>query len=69
MERIRDLGGQLAWFDRSVRFVAGAVLMVWPAAGGAPAWLVSTLAAVGGILIFEAVVNHCPLAKALPWNR
>jgi hypothetical protein len=69
MNRLKNLGGQLAWFDRLTRAIVGIVLILWAGLGGASSWTVVTAAALGGILVFESILNYCPLAKIWPWNR
>ncbi len=64
-----DLGGKLAWFDRLVRGIIGVALILAAGLAGWSVWIVVVAGAIGGILVFEAVANYCPLATLLPWNR
>ena len=69
MENLGNLGGHLTWFDRLTRAIVGTALILWASLGGASSWIVVVAAALGGILLFEATINYCPLAKIWPWNR
>jgi hypothetical protein len=69
MNRLGDLGWQLAWFDQLVRVVLGIGLVLGAGLGGWPTWATVLAAAIGGILIFEAAIQYCPLARIWPWNR
>jgi isocitrate dehydrogenase len=66
---MNNLGGKLAWFDRLARALGGIGLIIGAGLGGWSDWATVAAAATGGILVFEAVINYCPLAKILPWNR
>lgn len=66
---LSDLGWQLVWFDQLARAVLGIGLILGAGLGGWPAWVTILAAAIGGILIFEAVIRFCPLARIWPWNR
>ncbi len=69
MYSLSDLGWQLVWFDQLARAVVGIGLILGAGLGGWPTWGTILAAAIGGILIFEAVIQFCPLARIWPWNR
>jgi hypothetical protein len=69
MIRLGDLGWQLAWFDQLVRVVLGIGLVLGAGLGGWPNWATILAASIAGILIFEAAIQYCPLARLWPWNR
>jgi hypothetical protein len=64
-----ELGGKLAWFDRLARAIIGVALILAAGLAGWSVWIVAVASAAGGILLFEAVINYCPLARLWPWNR
>ena len=69
MYSLSDLGWKLVWFDQLARAVVGIGLILGAGLGGWPAWATILAAAIGGILIFEAAIRFCPLARIWPWNR
>lgn len=69
MNRIADLGWQLAWFDQLARLMLGIGLILGADLEGWPTWVTVLAASMGGILIFEAAIQYSPLARLWPWNR
>jgi hypothetical protein len=69
MNGLIDLGWQLARFDQLARAVLGIGLILAAGLGDWSTWVGVLVAAIGGMLIFEAVIRYCPLARILPWNR
>ena len=69
MNDLNDLGWRLVWFDQLVRAVVGTGLILGAALAGWPTWVAVSVAATGGILLFEAVIQYSPLARIWPWNR
>jgi len=58
---VQNVGG----FDRLLRIVLGIVLIVLPPMSGWSPWVTAIVAAVGGIVLFQGVVRHCPLYTAI----
>lgn len=69
MNSLSDLGWQLVWFDQLARAVVGIGLILGAGLGGWSTWVLVLAAGIGGILIFEAVIQYSPLARIWPWNR
>lgn len=69
MNSLTNLGWQLVWFDQLARAVMGIGLILGAGLGGWSTWVTVLTAAIGGILIFEALIQYCPLARVWPWNR
>ena len=69
MDTIADLGWELVWFDQLARALLGIGLLLGAALGGWATWVAVLAAAAGGVLIFEALIRYCPLARIWPWNR
>lgn len=67
------VGGKLATADRTTRAVAGGGLIVAGVLLGftvtPPAWVTALAIGVGAVLVVEATINYCPLARTWPWNR
>jgi hypothetical protein len=69
MRNLADLGWRLAWFDQLARAVVGISLILGASLGVWPAWATALAGALGGVLVFEALIQFCPLARIWPWNR
>ena len=69
MNTLTDLGWELVRFDQLARAVLGAGLILGAALGGWATWVAVLAAAAGGVLLFEALIRYCPLARLWPWNR
>ena len=69
MINLTDFGWQLVWFDQLARGIVGIGLILAAGLGGWSTWVTVFVAATGGILIFEAAIRYCPLARVWPWNR
>jgi len=52
-----------------VRAIAGLALLGWSLLAGGTLWLVALGVVVGAVLLVEAMMNYCPLARIWPWNR
>jgi hypothetical protein len=69
VNNLNDLGWQLVWFDQLVRALVGFGLILVAGLSGWPTWATVLVAAIGGVLLFEAMIRYCPLARIWPWNR
>ena len=58
---VQNVGG----IDRVIRIVLGLVLVILPPVLGWAPWVTAIVAAVGGIVLFQGAVRHCPLYARL----
>lgn len=58
---VQNVGG----FDRVLRILLGALLVVAPPLLGWSPWVSAIVGALGGIVFFQGVVRHCPLYSRL----